>query len=66
MTADAQRDKVLGRVRAALIARNDVMRGEIVRRAAFAARSVALNHESRELPPFGLLALRRRAGNFLG
>ena len=47
MTADAQRDKVLGRVRAALIARNDVMRGEIVRGAAFAACSVAPDDEFR-------------------
>jgi hypothetical protein len=40
---------------AALTARNDVMRGEKVRRAAFAAGSVPRDDEVGELPPCRLL-----------
>jgi hypothetical protein len=59
VAASAERDKVRRVIDAALCAGEDVVRGDIVRGAAFAARSVALHNQSRELPPGGLLV---RAG----
>jgi hypothetical protein len=47
VAARAERHEVRGVVGAALVARNDVMRGEIVRGAAFAACSVAPDDEFR-------------------
>jgi hypothetical protein len=66
VATSAEREQIRGVIYAAVTARNDVMRGEIARTAALAARAVALDEEPRELTPFGLLALRRWAPIFLG
>jgi hypothetical protein len=50
VTGDAERHEVLGRVRAAFSARNDVKRAEQESRAALDARTVALDDHERELP----------------
>ena len=49
VAARAERDQVRGVICAALTARNDVMRGEIARRAAFAACAVPSDDEIGEL-----------------